>query len=260
MLKSIGKLIKKAAPIALPVLAPGIGSFLAPGSSAFLQSALASGIGAALLGQKPKDALISGILGGAAGSAFPPQTMGAPPIGSSGMPNVDQLAKQASSNIQRGSQGFGGFTGKALTATPKTMSGELLRSINLAGEKEGNLLFRLLNTDLGEGIAAGLIAQALAKDEEETQGEFERRSFGEGGPGGQLGGINFNQGGEAYFPRRNGGIDPSEGSGKKDDVPAMLMAGEFVMTRDAVKGMGDGNLRRGIGRMYDMMDNLEGMA
>jgi hypothetical protein len=39
------------------------------------------------------------------------------------------------------------------------------------------------------------------------------------------------------FPRRNGGIDPSEGSGRKDDVPAMLMAGEFVLTKDASQGI-----------------------
>ena len=32
----------------------------------------------------------------------------------------------------------------------------------------------------------------------------------------------FKDGGSTYFPRRNGGIDPAEGSGKKDDVPAML--------------------------------------
>ena len=62
------------------------------------------------------------------------------------------------------------------------------------------------------------------------------------------------------FPRRTGGIDPSEGSGTKDDVPAMLMAGEFVLTKDAVKGLGDGNSRKGIQRAYNMMDNLEARA
>ena len=67
-------------------------------------------------------------------------------------------------------------------------------------------------------------------------------------------------GGVANFPRRNGGIMPSEGSGTKDDVPAMLTAGEFVMTRDAVKGAGDGSLNKGIQRMYGMMDNLERKA
>jgi hypothetical protein len=60
--------------------------------------------------------------------------------------------------------------------------------------------------------------------------------------------------------QRNGGIDPSEGSGKKDDVPAMLMAGEFVLTKDAVRGLGDGNQRKGIQRAYNMMDQLEARA
>jgi hypothetical protein len=72
--------------------------------------------------------------------------------------------------------------------------------------------------------------------------------------------IQLNKGGPTYFPRRDGGIMPSEGSGTKDDVPAMLTAGEFVMTRDAVKGAGNGDVNRGIQKMYGMMDKLEGMA
>tara|TARA_R100000149_G_C5866625_1_gene131262 strand:- start:104 stop:1414 length:1311 start_codon:yes stop_codon:yes gene_type:complete len=64
-------------------------------------------------------------------------------------------------------------------------------------------------------------------------------------------------GGE-IFPRRTGGIDPDEGVAGKDSVRAMLMPGEFVMTTKAVKGMGNGNLDKGIDKMYDMMRNLEG--
>jgi hypothetical protein len=64
------------------------------------------------------------------------------------------------------------------------------------------------------------------------------------------------KGGE-IFPRRTGGIMPDEGIPGKDSVRAMLMPGEFVMTTDAVKGMGDGNLRRGIQDMYGVMANLE---
>jgi hypothetical protein len=63
-----------------------------------------------------------------------------------------------------------------------------------------------------------------------------------------------------YFPRRNGGIMPSEGSGTKDDVPAMLMAGEFVLTKDAIKGLGNGNQRQGIAKAYDMQNQLEQRA
>jgi len=64
------------------------------------------------------------------------------------------------------------------------------------------------------------------------------------------------EGGPA-FPRRTGGIGPGLGSGKKDDVPAMLMDGEFVMTRKAVKNAGNGNLNKGIKNMYSLMRNLE---
>ena len=56
--------------------------------------------------------------------------------------------------------------------------------------------------------------------------------------------------------RRNGGIMPSEGSGQKDDVPAMLMAGEFVLNKNAVKGLGGGDLNRGIERAYAMQNKL----
>lgn len=69
----------------------------------------------------------------------------------------------------------------------------------------------------------------------------------------------YAEGGQAY-PRRTGGIGPGEGSGTKDDVPALLMDGEFVMTRNAVKGAGNGNIKKGINRMYDMMRNLENRA
>jgi hypothetical protein len=63
-------------------------------------------------------------------------------------------------------------------------------------------------------------------------------------------------GGE-IFPRRVGGIMPDEGTPGKDSVKAMLMPGEFVMTTNAVKGLGDGDNNKGINRMYDMMRGLE---
>ena len=63
-------------------------------------------------------------------------------------------------------------------------------------------------------------------------------------------------GGE-IFPRRNGGISPREGTPGKDSVRAMLMPGEFVMTTNAVKGLGNGNLDKGIKNMYSVMSKLE---
>ena len=63
-------------------------------------------------------------------------------------------------------------------------------------------------------------------------------------------------GGEVY-PRRNGGIMPDEGIPNQDSVRAMLMPGEFVMTTDAVKGLGNGNMNQGINNMYSVMRGLE---
>ena len=63
--------------------------------------------------------------------------------------------------------------------------------------------------------------------------------------------------GGAIFPRRNGGIMPNEGIPGQDSVRAMLMPGEFVMTTDAVRGAGNGNLNNGIKNMYSVMGSLE---
>ena len=59
--------------------------------------------------------------------------------------------------------------------------------------------------------------------------------------------------------RDNGGFVPPIGIKEKaDDIPAMVSNTEFVMTADAVKGMGGGSVERGSQRMYDMMKQLEG--
>jgi len=68
------------------------------------------------------------------------------------------------------------------------------------------------------------------------------------------------------FPRKTGQID-GPGTEKSDDIPAMLSDGEFVMTAQAVRGLGalngadkDDKLeqrRKGAKMMYDMMDKFE---
>tara|TARA_R100001015_G_C4634538_1_gene201231 strand:- start:6465 stop:7352 length:888 start_codon:yes stop_codon:yes gene_type:complete len=286
--------------VALPAVA---GTFLGPVAgkalgasgimgSPFIQSALTSGAIGLLTGQKPKDALKSALLGGLGQSVF------------GGMGQAGNIADQATTstslpNLMGTGQDlqFMGQGNKALDTAQKiaaatggggaieptaakTMSAELLQGLGFAGDPgKENLLFRLANTKVGEGILAGLAAQAAdslfgGDEDEDTRGAFERRPYAAGGPGGKLGGINYNQGGVVqYFnqggamdnypanpPRRDGPINPYEGSGTKDDVPALLTAGEFVMTRDAVEGAGGGDVNRGLNRMYSMMDKFEGMA
>ena len=68
------------------------------------------------------------------------------------------------------------------------------------------------------------------------------------------------------FPRKSGQID-GPGTEKSDDIPAMLSDGEFVMTAQAVRGLGalngadkDDKLeqrRKGAKMMYEMMDKFE---
>jgi len=117
----------------------------------------------------------------------------------------------------------------------------------------------ILNTVPGEAGAfmlASLLADQFSSDDEDPA----ERPFGAGeyvklnipkklADGGMVDGQ--------YFPRRNGGIMPSEGSGQKDDVPAMLMAGEFVLNKKAVKGLGNGDLNKGIERAYAMQNRLQ---
>ena len=57
--------------------------------------------------------------------------------------------------------------------------------------------------------------------------------------------------------RETGGFVPVGIKEKADDVPAMLSKNEFVMTADAVRGIGDGNIEKGAQRLYDQMKQAE---
>lgn len=61
------------------------------------------------------------------------------------------------------------------------------------------------------------------------------------------------------FPRRSGFIS-GLGTETSDSIPAMLSDGEFVMTAQAVRGLGGGSREKGVRKMYDMMRMFEGGA
>jgi hypothetical protein len=61
------------------------------------------------------------------------------------------------------------------------------------------------------------------------------------------------------FPRRSGFIS-GPGTETSDSIPAMLSDGEFVMTAQAVRGLGGGSREKGVRKMYDMMRMFEGGA
>ena len=271
---SIGRLLKKIAPIA-------VGSFLGPaalgttGLSPFFQRAVTGALASKLGGAKTKDALVAGALSGGLGALFGGAEAGpgsqatkdaAIKAGTSGGPKALKYNVNPDIDKKMGiSAGSKVGTDVASEGIKKVVTGDSASPsfLNMLGIGDDSLTGKFLSSGIGQGLTAGLLMQLLAggEDEGDMRSEFERRPFGTGGPGGKLGGITYaNLGGAMNFPRRDGGIDPSEGSGTKDDVPAMLTAGEFVLTKDAVKGLGGGNQRRGIERAYDMMNKLEARA
>jgi len=276
---SIGKLLKQLAPIAISAIAgPSVGAGLGQlfGTSAvspFISRALTGAVASKLGGSKNKNAIMAGLLSGGLGAMF-----GGGAGTEVGSNATNQAAVKAGTIGKDMSQELArnqavpdsALFGKTATDTASegikkvvTGGGNSGGFLNALGIGNDTIASKFLSSGLGQGLSAGLIMQLLAggDEDEDMRSEYERRPFGYGGPSGKLGGITYaNMGGSMGFPRRNGGIDPSEGSGRKDDVPAMLMAGEFVLTKDAVKGLGGGNQRKGIQRAYNMMDNLEARA
>jgi hypothetical protein len=107
----------------------------------------------------------------------------------------------------------------------------------------------------------------LSKDEDVSFIDLElERDFGiqmkaEGGimearvPTGQ---PRLNQGGVAERDyRETGGFVPVGIKERADDVPAMLSKNEFVMTADAVRGIGNGSVEQGSKKLYNTMKQAE---
>jgi hypothetical protein len=57
--------------------------------------------------------------------------------------------------------------------------------------------------------------------------------------------------------RAKGGFVPIGKKERADDVPARLSKNEFVFTANAVRNAGDGDIRKGAKRMYNLMHKLE---
>ena len=65
--------------------------------------------------------------------------------------------------------------------------------------------------------------------------------------------VGVKYGGELDLRKTGGDISDPEGAGDVDTVDAKLADGEFVITKQAVKGIGDGDHSKGIQRLYDAM-------
>ena len=89
-------------------------------------------------------------------------------------------------------------------------------------------------------------------------GAFGGGVMGIGTPGMRLPGIPQMAPDGLEYNMKAGGFQNLGAQEGKDDVNAKLAKNEFVMTADAVRGAGGGNIEVGAQRMYDTMKQLEG--
>ncbi len=247
--------LKKLIPGLVTLLFPGIGPAI--GGALGLTGTAANVVGSALTG-----ALTSGLSGGSpiqgaltgglGGAFFPDSGKGS---------NLVNLFKKPGKALKDVAE-KGGIN-KVAEVYP------MAQLANIVGLPLDSKIGQLLNTKAGDAVSMGLLAQLLSGSDEDEDLKIDPRKFGSAKDFksrplvdysvSALKPLEVNRGG-TIFPRRDGAIMPYEGGGQVDDVPAMLTAGEFVLTKDAVKGLGGGNQNVGIQRAYDMMGNLERMA
>ena len=138
-------------------------------------------------------------------------------------------------------------TGLGLSLAGGALAG-LLQSKGLKDENEDGL-----DDETGLDIEA-ILADPYGKGG--LRGRFDYGSgLKDGGMPAEKGMMNL-QGMEMDF-REEGGFVPIGKKERADDVPARLSKNEFVMTADAVRGAGDGDIDKGAEKMYNLMDKLE---
>ena len=156
--------------------------------------------------------------------------------------------------------GFGGYKykggiGGGGSPFSKAAIAYLFRTLGKTGGKDRKFtmpnLYKILNNP-----------GKFPKDEEALAAFLKIKGFKEGGRAELAMGsevpIRKNKAGiEELDYRQSGGFVPIGIKEKADDVPAMLSKNEFVMTADAVRGIGDGSVERGAEKLYNVMKQAE---
>ena len=125
----------------------------------------------------------------------------------------------------------------------------------------------LINELMDKGYRFDDIMQLVSPRTERLMDDGTYKQYGDA-PSISLGKIGFNMGGEVPVRKNKAGIeelDYRESGGfvpvgvkeKADDVPAMLSKNEFVLTADAVRGIGGGDVEKGAEKLYGVMKQAE---
>jgi hypothetical protein len=118
----------------------------------------------------------------------------------------------------------------------------------------------LVDVAMADPLQAIILDEIRKKEQEDL---FQLPTFDIVTPAKDGGVIRLADGGkipEIDLREHGGDIKDPMGSGDKDTVPALLADGEFVMTKQAVKGIGNGDHSKGISNLYAMMNKNEKKA
>ena len=162
---------------------------------------------------------------------------------------------------------FGGIPAavEAVEEKPKEFLVDKLKVTIMPGQSEEMGILNAMFNDV-EGVMPDdrkmefykLYIPQLYERGEISKAEFEGMKEDILGEGKKDGGL-MSLGGKE-MDLRGGGFVPIGKKERADDVPARLSKNEFVMTADAVRGAGDGDINKGAKRMYETMNRLEARA
>ena len=261
-------LLKKLAPIAGGAIGYLVGG---PAGSAALNAALGSGIGTLLAGGDTDDVIKNAILAGGAGAGLGALGIGTGATGvaaqSAGAKAATQAAaakaaEAAAAKAAASEAAKGGLFGTGLSAGDIALGSSVL---GLLGKSEEDVTDQPkggeANPDYKGKPYKGLFVDPKTGIAYDTIEELEdavksRQNLAEGGI------VSLNAGGLIEGPGTGTSDDIKAGiyqNGKKVQE-ARLSDEEFVMTKKAVTGAGNGDPKKGADVMYSLMDKFERMA
>ena len=174
----------------------------------------------------------------------------------SSIANIRQMAKNRDPSLaflpQQQFVRPGFYAAEGGTPRAELFAGGLPMLLRGMGGMDQETLMKILKMG-GSLTPAGIIKNLMSS----RKGAVPTMEAAEGGVA-ELPKVRMLEGGVPEIDyRESGGFVPMGKKEKADDVPAMLSKNEFVMTADAVRGMGDGNVEKGAQKMYDQMRQLE---
>ncbi len=180
---------------------------------------------------------------------------------------VDTITAAGYANGGRVGLEFGGIPAavEAVEEKPKEFLVDKLKVTIMPGQSEEMGILNAMFNDV-EGVMPDdrkmefykLYIPQLYERGEISKAEFEGMKEDILGEGKKDGGL-MSLGGKE-MDLRGGGFVPIGKKERADDVPARLSKNEFVMTADAVRGAGGGDINKGAKRMYETMNRLEARA